>query len=209
MKAGKTAKEIWPDKPNKAVQKDVDARWTLKIGGKIHHRADGTRLPQMVTPVFGYQSHISIDLPEQTGRKYSFIRKATVTSAAVPDGLSAQAGRQLKYLVDKENSSSKVWADSAYRSQANEKGWSKKRMNSQTHRRKPRGKPMPKHMAKSNARKSSIRAVVEPVFARQKGGFGLFIRTIGQARAETKLTLADPAYHFQRLVFHETRMAMG
>ena len=34
VKAGKAAKEIWPDKPNKAVQKDVDARRTLKIGGK-------------------------------------------------------------------------------------------------------------------------------------------------------------------------------
>ena len=91
MKAGKAAKEIWPDKPNKAAQKDVDARWTLKIGGKIRHRADGARLAQIATPVFGYKSHISID------RKYGFIRKATVTSAAAPDG------RQLKYLVDKEN----------------------------------------------------------------------------------------------------------
>ena len=150
------------------------------------------RLP----PVFGYKSHISID------RKYGFIRKATVTSATAPDG------RHLKYLVDKENRSSKVWADSAYRSQANEKWLSKRIMNSQSHRRKPRGKPMLKHMAKSNARKSSIRAVVEHVFARQKGGFGLFIRTIGLARAETKLTLANLAYHFQRLAFHETRIAM-
>ena len=197
VKAGKAAKEIWPDKPNKAVQKDVDARWTLKSGGKIRHRADGTRLAQIATPVFGYKSHISID------RKYGFIRKATVTSAAAPDG------RQLKYLVDKENMSSKVWADSAYRSQANEKWVSKKMMNGQIHPRKPRGKPMPKHMAKSNAKKSSVRAVVEHVFARQKGGVGLFIRTIGLARAETKLTLANLAYNFQRLVFHETRIAMG
>ena len=105
--------------------------------------------------------------------------------------------------------SSKVWADSAYRSQANEKWLSKNMMNSQIHRRKPRGKPMPKHMAKSNAKKSSVRAVVEHVFARQKGGFGLFIRTIGLARAETKLTLANLAYNFQRLIFHETRFAMG
>ena len=34
IKAGKTAREIWPNEPNKAAQKDVDARWTLKIGGK-------------------------------------------------------------------------------------------------------------------------------------------------------------------------------
>ena len=34
VKAGKSAKEIRPNKSNKAVQKDIDARWTLKIGGK-------------------------------------------------------------------------------------------------------------------------------------------------------------------------------
>ena len=32
VKAGKSAAEIWPDKPNKAGQKDVDARWTLPAG---------------------------------------------------------------------------------------------------------------------------------------------------------------------------------
>lgn len=34
IKAGKSATEIWPDKPAKAAQKDVDARWTVKIGGR-------------------------------------------------------------------------------------------------------------------------------------------------------------------------------
>lgn len=32
-------------KQNKAYQKDVDARWTIKIGGKIRYRPDGTPLP--------------------------------------------------------------------------------------------------------------------------------------------------------------------
>ena len=35
VKAGKSAKEIWPDEPNKAAQKDTNARWTLKAGGKV------------------------------------------------------------------------------------------------------------------------------------------------------------------------------
>ena len=39
--------------------------------------------------------------------------------------------------------------------------------------------------------------------------FGLFIRTIGLARAEAKLTLANLAYNFDRLVFHERRAAMA
>lgn len=31
IKAGKSASEIWPDKPARAAQKDKDARWTLKF----------------------------------------------------------------------------------------------------------------------------------------------------------------------------------
>ena len=77
------------------------------------------------------------------------------------------------------------------------------------HRRKPAGKPMPEATARANARKSSIRAAVEHVFAHQKVRFGLFIRTIGIARAEAKLTLANIAYNMERLIFHERRTATG
>lgn len=61
IKAGKSADEIWPDETAKAAQKDTDARWTLKIGGKVRYRPDGTPLPMIAVPVFGYKSHISID----------------------------------------------------------------------------------------------------------------------------------------------------
>ncbi|WP_199823870.1 transposase [Labrenzia sp. OB1] len=104
VKAGKPAKEIWPDEPNKAAQKDTNARWTLKIGGKIRYRPDGMPLPQIALPVFGYKSHISID------RCFGFIRGCHVTSAPDADG------RQLKHVVTKDNTASDVWADSAYRS---------------------------------------------------------------------------------------------
>ena len=197
VKAGKTAKQIGPDKPNKAAQKDVDARWTLKVGGKVRYRPDGTPLPMIAVPTFGYKSHISID------RRFGFIRKAKVTSAADADG------RQLRHVVSKDNTASDVWADSAYRSQSNEKWLTKKMMTSRIHRKKPKGKPMPERTRKANAKKSSIRARVEHVFAHQKNRFGLFIRTIGLARAEAKLTLANLAYNFDRLIFHERRRAMG
>lgn len=32
IKSGKSGRDIWPDEPNKAAQKDTDARWTLKVG---------------------------------------------------------------------------------------------------------------------------------------------------------------------------------
>jgi len=197
IKDGKTANEIWADDPNKAAQKDTDARWTLKIGGKVRYRPDGTPLPQIALPVFGYKSHISID------RRFGFIRQAAVTSAADADG------RQLRRLISRGNTASDVWADSAYRSQSNEKWLARNMMTSRIHRRKPAGKPMPERTAKANARKSSVRAAVEHVFGHQKNRFGLFIRTIGIARAETKLTLANLAYNFDRLIFHERRLATG
>jgi len=38
---------------------------------------------------------------------------------------------------------------------------------------------------------------------------GLFVRTIGIARAEAKITLANLAYNIDRLIFHERRATMG
>ncbi|GBF56648.1 hypothetical protein PbB2_00305 [Candidatus Phycosocius bacilliformis] len=171
--------------------------WTLKIGGKIRYRPDATPLPQIATPVFGYKSHISID------RRFGIIRKAMVTSAA--DG----GGRQLRRVIDSANTAGDVWAGSAYCSSKNE-AWLKANMlKSRVHRRKPKGKPMPEHMARANAAKSAIRARVEHVFAHQKNRYGLFIQTIGFARAQAKLTLASLTYNFDRLIFHQGRAAMG
>ena len=197
VKEGKSAREIWPDEPAKAAQKDVDARWTLKIGGKVRYRPDGMPLPMIATPVFGYKSHIAID------RRFGFIRESAVTSASHADG------RMLPRLVTTDNTSSEVWADSAYRSQKNEKWLASKILVSRIHRRKPAGKPMPQNIARANAGKSSIRAAVEHVFAHQKNRFGLLIRTIGIARAEAKLILANIAYNFERLIFHERAKTTG
>lgn len=197
IRAGRTAREIWPDEPSKAAQKDTDARWTLNVGGKVRHRPDGRPLPMIAVPVFGYKSHISID------RRFGFIRESAVTAASAADG------GQLRRLVSLENTGSEIWADSAYRSQTNEKWLAARMLTSRIHHRKPAGKPMPRHTARANAKKSSIRAAVEHVFAHQKTRFGLFIRTIGLARAEAKLTLANIAYNFDRLIFHERRRSMG
>ena len=54
---------------------------------------------------------------------------------------------------------------------------------------------MPRRTARANARKSAVRSAVEHVFARQKGPMGLFIRTIGIARARTKIGLANLTYN--------------
>jgi transposase, IS5 family len=148
-------------------------------------------------PSFGYKSSISIC------RTFGFIRKCKVTDGARFDG------RMLRDVVTSDNTASDVWADTAYRSQANE-AWLKRQSRvSRIHRKKPRGKPMPDHVRRGNATKSKVRARVEHVFARQKDQMGLFIRTIGIKRAEAKITLANLAYNMNRLIFHERRAAMG
>ncbi|MGB0928863.1 MAG: IS5 family transposase [Pikeienuella sp.] len=197
VKDGQSAKEIWPDKPNKAAQKDVEARWTLKIGGKVRYRPDGSPLPMIAVPTFGYKTHISID------RKYGFIRGAAVTAATHGDG------KMLRNVIQMDNTASAVWADTAYRSKANETWLDRNMLTSRIHRRKPNGKPMSEASSRANGKKSSVRARVEHVFAHQKNRFGLFIRTIGLARAEAKLTLANLAYNMDRLVFHERKNATG
>jgi hypothetical protein len=68
---------------------------------------------------------------------------------------------------------------------------------------------MPPSTARANARKSLVRCAVEHVFAQQKGRYGLFIRTIGLARAEAKMTLANLAYNLDRLIFQQRRAASG
>ena len=165
----------------------------MQIGSKVRYREDGTLLPMIVVPIFGYKLHITID------RHCGFIRSCATTSAAHSDG------RMLHNLVTTDNTGSTVWADSAYRSKTNEI-WLKDRMlKSQILRKKTAGKAMPKATARANARKSSIRARIEHVFAHHKNRFGLFIGTIGIARAETKLLAASLAYNFDRLIFHERR----
>ena len=196
IKAGKTAGEIWPDKPARAAQKDTDARWTLKFA-KAKPLANFKPGIDIAIPSFGYKSSISIC------RTFGFIRKCKVTDGARFDG------RMLRDVVTSDNTASDVWADTAYRSQANE-AWLKRQSRvSRIHRKKPRGKPMPDHVRRGNATKSKVRARVEHVFARQKDQMGLFIRTIGIKRAEAKITLANLAYNMNRLIFHERRAAMG
>jgi len=194
IKAGRTPRE-WKDKPAKLRQKDRDARWTVKFA-RARERADGQPLPDIAIPFFGYKNHISID------RRHGIIRRCVTTDAAAHDGARLREG-----LIDAANTASDVWADTAYRSQANEEYLKRHGKRSRIHHKKPRGKPMPKNMARGNAAKSKIRAKVEHVFAEQKSRMGLFIRTIGIRRAEAVIMLANMAYNMKRWCWLNRRSA--
>ncbi len=59
---------------------------------------------------------------------------------------------------------------------------------------------MPETTRQANALKSKVRAQVEHVFAAQKDKMDLFVRTIGIARATTKIGMANIVYNMKRQV---------
>src|SRR5512134_1305198 len=124
--------EDW--KPARIRQIDRDGRWTLKRGRKRQGPPDASvqkRQAEILVPVFGYKNHVGID------RTHGFIRRFAVTHAAAHDG------GQLAALLDRDNVASGVWADTAYRSQANLVLLDRRGLVPQFQRAKPRGKPMP------------------------------------------------------------------
>ncbi len=141
-------------------------------------------------PVYGYQNHISID------RRYRLIRRWQATDAAAYEGRMLRRG-----LLDHSNTASGVWADTAFRSKANEQLMAQHSFVSHVHRKKPHGRPMPERTRRASGRKSKVRAQVDHVFAEQKDRMGLFVRTIGLARATTKIGLANLLYNLKRLVW--------
>jgi len=189
IKAGRIPEE-WTKKPAKLAHKDRDARWTVKFT-KAKERTEGTTPPvDIAIPAFGYKNHVAID------KEFGLIRTWLATDAAAYDGARLREG-----LLDKTNTAGAVWADTAYRSAANEAFMAKNGFVSKVHRKKPKGRPMPDVTRRANALKSKVRSHVEHVFAVQKDRMDLFIRTIGIARATTKIGMANIVYNIKRTLF--------
>ena len=168
----------------------IPSEWKAKPANDDSPRLD------LAVPAFGYKNHLGID------RRHGLIRTWGVTDAARHDGA------QLRALISKANTGSDVWADTAYRSRANERHLADNGFRSQIHRKKPKGKPMPKPIARANGIKSRVRAAVEHVFAHEKGAMGLVVRTIGLARARVKIGLANLVYNMKRALWLTERRAM-
>jgi IS5 family transposase len=177
IKAGETP-EGWEDKPAKNAQKDKDARWTKKNGKSL----------------YGYKNHIGID------RKHKLIRRYAETDAAVHDS------QKLDEVLDKSNTGSEVWADSAYRSAESESKLKAKGYKSRIHRRGARNRPLCKRQEAANTTRSRVRRPRRAYLCRSAERHGKLVRTIGMARACTKIGLMNLAYNMRRLVQLE-RMA--
>ena len=175
IKAGKTPKG-WEDKPAKNAQKDKDARWTKKNEQNF----------------YGYKNHVGVD------RKHKIVRRYTETDASVHDS------QKLDEVLDKSNTGSEVWADSAYRSAESEAKLKEQGYKSRVHRRSARNHPLSQRQKAANTTRSRVRARVEHVFGDQENAMGgIFVRTIGIARAAVKIGMMNLVYNMRRLVWLE------
>ena len=158
---------------NKKAQKDVDARWTKK-NGKSH---------------YGFKNHIEVD------NKHKLIRDFVVTDASVHDS------NVFEELLDEENTSADVWADSAYRSEEKEAALSELGYRSKVSKKGKRNAPLSEAKQKSNRKKSKVRCRVEHVFGAQSNLRKKAIRSIGIARARTEIGMMNVVYNMRRFCF--------
>lgn len=130
-------------------------------------------------------------------QRHGLIRKWSVTDAACHDG------RELAGILDRNNTASAVWADTAYRSRKNEKRIADAGLVSKVHFRRAPDRALPTNRQRANAARSTLCSAVEHPFAEQKSRMGLFVRTIGIARASAKIGMANIAFNMKRFVFLE------
>jgi IS5 family transposase len=175
IKAGAVPIEWGPegDKPNKLAHKDTDARWTKK-GGQNH---------------YGYKSHINMD------KDTKLIASHACTDASVHDSQVLEAVLRTQEVGGKE-----VWADSAYRSEGQEQSLKDSAHTSQIIERAYQGKPLSQSQEISNKAKSRVRARVEHVFGHMENSMGgIFVRSIGMARAKVGVALMNLTYNLSRI----------
>lgn len=177
LKAGQVP-EAW-DKPEakaKRRQKDTDARWTKK-NNERH---------------YGYKNHINAD------QGHKLIQNYSVTTASVHD--SQVFDELLDQTRDAAGNKRKVYADSAYRSEAQEQRLTEAEIKSQICEKGTRGTPLSEEQKQTNRIKSKVRARVEHVFGAQAAMGGHLVRTVGLKRAKVKIGLMNLVYNMMRLV---------
>jgi len=162
----------WSDK--KKAHKDTDARWAKKNG----------------VAFYGYKNHVNVD------RKHKLIRRYKVTDASVHDS------QELDHVLDPRNDRQETWADSAYRSDAQEARLKEKGCTSNIHERAYRNKPLTPEQEAANTERSRVRVRVEHVFGHIETAMnGCYVRTVGFARAQAKIGMENLAYNISRFTF--------
>ena len=174
IKAGEAPKD-WDDKPPKKRQKDIDARWAKK-GDETH---------------YGYKNHVNVDDEHKLVQSYA-VSDASVHDSQVFDEL-------LDHTLDEQGGKRPVYADSAYRSAAQEDKLAQAKIKSRICEKGARNHPLTDEQKASNKSKSKTRVRVEHVFGTQAQMGGHIVRTIGLVRAAVKIGLMNLAYNMKRL----------
>ena len=112
----------------------------------------------------GHVRHFAAQKSSEPFRR--LIRRWVATDAAAYEGRRLRQG-----LLDKTNTASGVWADTAYRSAANETFLNKNGFVSHIHRKKPKGRAMPETMRRANNAKSKS-ARLSSMYSASKGSDG-------------------------------------
>jgi len=160
----------WSQK--KRSHKDTDANWVQKNGKNY----------------FGYKNHIEVDV------KNKFIRKYKVTPTATHDS------NVFEEILDDNNSSKDVFADSAYRSEERLEELENLGYREHLQRKGCKYKKLTDWEKQGNHTRSKIRSRVEHIFGIQaQKAKTLIIRTVGIFRAEVKIGLRNLAYNMHRL----------
>ncbi len=161
--------EDWNQK--KRSHKDTDANWVQKNGKNY----------------FGYKNHVEVDV------KHKFIRKYKVTPSSVHDS------NVFEEILDKNNTSKDVFADSAYRSKESLKELETLGFREHLQRKGCKNKKLSNWEKQGNHTRSKIRSRVEHVFGIQaQKAKTLIVRTIGIVRADIKIGLRNLAYNMHR-----------
>ncbi len=167
----------WEDNPSKLSHKDTDARWMMKNGEDF----------------YGYKNTVKID------RKKKFIDEYIVSDAATHDSIPG------KDVLSKCDTGQPLYGDGAYTGTAFEAAIARCGMINRIHEKGYRDHPLTKRQKERNTKKSKIRARVEHVFGflHQVRG-GVFIRTVGLARANIKIGLQNLVYNLSRFAWYRT-----
>ena len=161
--------EDWSE--NKKRQKDTDARWTKKNSKNY----------------YGYKNHI------QTDAAHKLIRDYAVTPASTHDS------QEFETLLDEDNSSRDVWADSAYRSEEALKTLDALGYREHLQRKGCRRRKLSEREKRGNHTRSKTRSRIEHIFGVQTMKMGdTILRTIGIVRATCKIGLRNLAYNLDR-----------
>ena len=169
----------WEGQPEKACQKDVDARWTCK-NDERH---------------YGYKNHVKVDSRSHSALsswpKGKLIEGFTVTPASVHDS------QVLEELIAEGDPV--TYADSAYAGERCEKIFAERKVPFKPIERAYRNKPLNGTQKRTNRARSKVRVRVEHVFATMRMCMRrAWNRCIGLKRNRAAITLTNLVYNMVR-----------